>query len=151
MSEIKVVQRLAFRDRTIPSNVTYFISLEPAGDAYPPVRGTQNTWTLEANGRCNATGNAPQNVAEGPGGGEFYFGDAYDLADDFISPALTILGKGGNHADTGNGGVEVRPGSRRCDHLELRSDPGNPKHAPRRRHSLAEQHDGGIYKGLSSL
>ena len=113
---------LAFRDRVgdqvgngslsnpnDPSNVTFY-QPRTAGDVIRAC-GTQNTWTLEANGRCNATGNAPQNMAEGPGGSEFYFGDAYDLADDFISPAVTILGKGGNHADTGNGGVEVLPGA----------------------------------------
>ena len=67
--------------------------------------------TLESNGRCDTTGTAPQNVAEGPGGGEFYFGDAYDLSGDFITPAVTITGKGGNHDDTGNGGVAQLPGA----------------------------------------
>jgi hypothetical protein len=92
-----------------PSNVTFY-QPRTAGDIIRAC-GTPNSWTVESNGRCNATGTAPQNVAEGPGGGEFYYGDAYDLADDFISPAVTIIGKGGNHADTGNGGVEQLPGA----------------------------------------
>jgi len=89
---------------------TNFYQPRTAGDIIRAC-GTQNSWTLENNGRCGGTGNAPQNVAEGPGGGEFYFGDAYDLSNDFISPALNVPGKGGNHDDTGNGGVEQLPGA----------------------------------------
>ena len=73
--------------------------------------GTVGAWTVEANGRCGGTGTAPQGVSEGPGGGEFYYGDAYDLQDDYITPAATISGKGGNHDDTANGGVEQMPGA----------------------------------------
>jgi hypothetical protein len=113
---------LAFRDRVSdqvgngslsnpndPSNVTFY-QPRTSGDVIRAC-GTQNTWTVEANGRCGGTGNAPQNVAEGPGGAEFYFGDAYDIAGDFISPNVTVTGKGGNHDDTGNGGVEMLPGA----------------------------------------
>jgi len=92
-----------------PSNTTLY-QPRTAGDVIRAC-GTPNSWTVETNGRCGGTGTAPQNVSEGPGGGEFYYGDAYDLADDFISPAVTITGKGGNHADTGNGGVEQLPGA----------------------------------------
>ena len=73
--------------------------------------GTPNTWAVETNGRCGGTGTAPQNVAEGPGGAEFYYGDAYDLAGDFVSPTTTVNGKGGNHDDTASGGVEQMPGA----------------------------------------
>lgn len=89
---------------------TNFYQPRTAGDVLRAC-GTLGSWTLEANGRCGGTGNAPQNVSEGPGGGEFYFGDAYDLADDFISPTVNIVGKGGNHDDTANGGVEQMPGA----------------------------------------
>ncbi len=92
-----------------PSN-TNFYQPRTAGDIIRAC-GTPNSWTVESNGRCGGTGTAPQNVAEGPGGAEFYFGDSYDLADDFISPAVNILGKGGNHSDTGDGGVEQLPGA----------------------------------------
>lgn len=92
-----------------PSNFNFY-QPRTAGDIIRAC-GTPNSWTLESNGRCGGTGNAPQNVAEGPGGGEFYFGDSYDLADDFISPVVNILGKGGNHSDTGDGGAEQLPGA----------------------------------------
>lgn len=89
---------------------TNFYQPRTAGDVIRAC-GTQNSWTLENNGRCGGTGSAPQNVSEGPGGGEFYFGDAYDLSADFITPSTTVMGKGGNHDDTGNGGVEQLPGA----------------------------------------
>lgn len=74
--------------------------------------GSFGSWTVESNGRCGGTGNAPQNTSEGPGGGEFYYGDAYDLQDNiYESPAMSIDGKGGNHDDTANGGVEQLPGA----------------------------------------
>ncbi len=73
--------------------------------------GSIGTWTVEANGRCGGGGSAPQNVSEGLGGGEFYYGDAYDLTGDFISPALNVTGKGSNHDETGSGGVEQLPGA----------------------------------------
>ncbi len=92
-----------------PSNVIFY-QPRTAGDVIRAC-GALAAWTIESNGRCGGTGTAPQNVAEGPGGGEFYHGDAYDLADDFVSPAVTVSGKGGNHADTGNGGVEQLPGA----------------------------------------
>lgn len=92
-----------------PSNTTFY-QPRTSGDVLRAC-GAVGSWTLEANGRCGGTGAAPQNVSEGPGGGEFYFGDAYDLAGDFVSPAVTITGKGGNHDDTASGGVEQLPGA----------------------------------------
>lgn len=92
-----------------PSN-TSFYQPRTSGDVIRAC-GSIGAWTVEANGRCASTGNAPQNVSEGPGGGEFYFGDAYDLTGDFISPGATINGKGGNHDDTASGGVEQLPGA----------------------------------------
>ena len=73
--------------------------------------GSSGAWTLESNGRCGGTGTAPQNTSEGFGGGEFYFGDSYDLSENFVSPAITIAGKGGNHDDTASGGIEQLPGA----------------------------------------
>lgn len=92
-----------------PSNIVFY-QPRTAGDVIRAC-GAPNTWTVESNGRCNAGGSAPQNVAEGPGGGEFYFGDAYSLSANFVSPAVTITGKGGNHDDTASGGVEQMPGA----------------------------------------
>ncbi len=91
------------------SNTTFY-QPRTAGDVIRAC-GTPNSWTLENNGRCGGTGNAPQNVAEGPGGGEFYYGDSYTLSDTFINPTVTINGKGSNHTDTGYGGVEQLPGA----------------------------------------
>ncbi len=91
------------------SNTTFY-QPRTAGDVIRAC-GALNSWTVENNGRCGGTGTAPQNVAEGPGGGEFYFGDAYDIAGDFISPAVTIIGKGSNHYDTASGGIEQMPGA----------------------------------------
>ncbi len=113
---------LAFRDRIgdqigngalsnpYDSSNTTFYQPRTAGEILRAC-GTPNSWTLEDNGRCGGNGAAPQTGAEGPGGGEFYYGDSYDLADDLISPAVTIFGKGGNHSDTGDGGVEQLPGA----------------------------------------
>lgn len=92
-----------------PSN-TNFYQPRTAGDVIRAC-GSPNSWTVENNGRCNAAGAAPQNVAEGPGGGEFYYGDAYDLSGDFISPVVNILGKGSNHFETASGGVAQLPGA----------------------------------------
>jgi Peptidase family C25/SdrD B-like domain len=89
---------------------TNFYQPRTAGDVIRAC-GTVGSWTVEANGRCGGNGTSPQNVSEGPGGGEFYYGDAYDLQDNYLSPAATINGKGGNHDDTLNGGVEQLPGS----------------------------------------
>ncbi len=92
-----------------PSN-TNFYQPRTAGDVIRAC-GAPNSWTVENNGRCNGTGTSPQNVAEGPGGGEFYFGDAYSLSGDFIFPTVNILGKGSNHYETGSGGVAQLPGA----------------------------------------
>ncbi|MGC2236352.1 MAG: C25 family cysteine peptidase [Pyrinomonadaceae bacterium] len=88
---------------------TNFYQPRTAGDVIRAC-GSVGSWTVEANGRCNATGTAPQNVSEGPGGGEFYYGDSYDLQDVY-TPSVTINGKGGNHDDTASGGVEQLPGA----------------------------------------
>ncbi len=92
-----------------PSNVTFY-QPRTAGDVIRAC-GTVGAWTVENNGRCGGTGSAPQNVAEGPGGGEFYFGDAFSLSGAFIGPAVNILGKGSNHYDTGSGGLAQLPGA----------------------------------------
>jgi len=112
---------LGFRDRLSDQvgNGTQSNPGDASTDKYQPraagdvIRacGTPNSWTLESNGRCNATGSAPQNVMEGPGGGEFYYGDSYDLSESFVSPSVTVSGKGSNHDDIGNGGVEQLPGA----------------------------------------
>lgn len=91
------------------SNTTFY-QPRTAGDVIRAC-GAPPTWTVESNGRCNAGGTAPQNVAEGPGGAEFYYGDSYDLAGDFISPAVSIPGKGSNHYETASGGVAQLPGA----------------------------------------
>ncbi|MBK8465355.1 MAG: hypothetical protein IPL32_05945 [Chloracidobacterium sp.] len=112
---------LGFRDRLSDQvgNGTQSNPSDASTDKYQPraagdvIRacGTPNSWTLESNGRCSSSGSAPQNVMEGPGGGEFYYGDSYDLAESFVSPSVTISGKGSNHDDIGNGGVEQLPGA----------------------------------------
>lgn len=112
---------------------TNFYQPRTAGDVIRAC-GAPNSWVVESNGRCGGTGSAPQNVAEGPGGGEFYYGDAYDLADDFISPTVTIPGKGGNHSDTANGGVEMFPGAPDAVFSTFDAIPNIP----------AMLHDGGI-------
>lgn len=73
--------------------------------------GSVGSWTLENNARCGGNGTGPLSVMEGPGGGEFYHGDAYTTTADFVSPATTISGKGSNHDDTASGGVEMMPGA----------------------------------------
>lgn len=89
---------------------TNFYQPRTAGDVIRAC-GTFGSWTTESNGRCGGTGSAPQNSSEGPGGGEFYYGDSYDLSDSYMSPTMAINGKGGNHDDTANGGVEQMPGA----------------------------------------
>ncbi|MGH9946492.1 MAG: SdrD B-like domain-containing protein [Pyrinomonadaceae bacterium] len=115
-----------------PSNTTFY-QPRTAGDVIRAC-GALNAWTVESNGRCGGTGAAPQNVAEGPSGGEFYFGDAYDLAGDFITPAVTVTGKGGNHDDTGSGGVEQLPGAPDVMITNFDAIPNVP----------GQTHDGGI-------
>jgi hypothetical protein len=99
----------ALSDPNNPSNTTFY-QPRTAGDVIRAC-GTVGSWTVENNGRCGGTGTAPQNVAEGPGGAEFYFGDSFSLSGDFISPAVTIQGKGSNHYDTGSGGLAQLPGA----------------------------------------
>ncbi|MGI8640123.1 MAG: C25 family cysteine peptidase [Pyrinomonadaceae bacterium] len=94
-------------------SATNFYQPRTAGDVLRACGNPTSGWTLEVNGRCGGTGNAPQNTSEGPGKAEFYFGDSYDLADVYTTNTgtVTINGKGGNHDDTGNGGVEQLPGA----------------------------------------
>ncbi|MCS6873404.1 MAG: hypothetical protein N2Z23_04690 [Pyrinomonadaceae bacterium] len=47
--------------------------------------GSFGAWTLESNGRCGGTGNAPQGTNQGPGGGEFYYQDDFVLYHDEVS------------------------------------------------------------------
>ena len=102
-----------------PSN-TNFYQPRTAGDVIRAC-GSVGAWTVESNGRCGGNGTGPQNDSEGPGGGEFYYGDAYDLQDAYLTPAQTINGKGGNHDDTLSGGVEQLPGA--PDSLMTNFDP----------------------------
>lgn len=115
------------------ASMTNFYQPRTAGDVIRAC-GSFGSWTVEANGRCGGTGTAPQNTSEGPGGGEFYYGDAYDLQDAYVSPAMTIDGKGGNHDDTANGGVEQMPGAPDVVITNFDSIPGIPNML----------HDGGI-------
>ncbi|QYO65405.1 SdrD B-like domain-containing protein [Leptolyngbya sp. 7M] len=92
-----------------PSNTTFY-QPRTAGDIIRAC-GTLGSWTLENNGLCGGTGGAPANVAEGPGGGEFYYGDSYTLSANFVFPTTTIFGKGSNHSETGSGGVAQLPGA----------------------------------------
>jgi hypothetical protein len=99
----------ALSDPGNASNTTFY-QPRTAGDVIKAC-GVIGSWSVENNGRCGGTGAAPQNVAEGPGGAEFYFGDAFSLSGTFLSPAVTIEGKGSNHYDTGSGGLAQLPGA----------------------------------------
>lgn len=92
-----------------PSMVNFY-QPRTAGDIIRAC-GSVGAWTVESNARCGGNGNGPQNVMEGPGGGEFYHGDAYTTSADFVSPTTNIPGKGSNHDDTVSGGVEMMPGA----------------------------------------
>lgn len=113
---------LAFRDRlgdqigngtlsnpSDPSNLNFY-QPRTAGDIIRAC-GSVGSWTLENNARCGGNGTGPLGVQEGPGGGEFYHGDAYTLATNFTSPTTTISGKGSNHDDVTSGGVLMMPGA----------------------------------------
>ncbi len=84
-----------------------------SGDLLRACGSVAGGWTAESNGRCSGNGTAPQNTEEGPGRGEFYYGDAYTLSYTFADPAgqTAILGKGSNHDDIGSGGVAQMPGA----------------------------------------
>lgn len=82
-------------------------SKRTAGDVLKAC-GSVGSWTLEANGRCNGDGTAPQNTGQGPGtgsgqsngSGEFFFDD------DFSDPQ-----NGGNYHDEVTwGGLLYVPG-----------------------------------------
>ncbi|QQS32239.1 MAG: carboxypeptidase regulatory-like domain-containing protein [Acidobacteriota bacterium] len=113
---------LAFRDRlgdqigngtlsnpSDPSN-TNFYQPRTGGDIIRAC-GSIGSWTLENDARCGGNGTGPQNTQEGPGGGEFYHGDAYTLSASYTSPTTTIAGKGSNHDDVTSGGVLMMPGA----------------------------------------
>ncbi len=86
-----------------------------SGDLLRACGSVSGGWTAESNGRCGGNGSAPQNTDEGPGRGEFYYGDAYSLSYTFSDPAspapTPITGKGGNHDDLSSGGVAQMPGA----------------------------------------
>lgn len=77
---------LGFRDRvgdqigngtqSNPANSTLY---EPrtAGEVLRACGNPTSGWTIESNGRCGGSGNAPQNTGQGPGNGEFYCQDDY--------------------------------------------------------------------------
>ncbi len=111
------------------------------GDTLRACGNPTGGWTLEANGRCGGAGSAPQNTDQGPEngsnqGGEFYYGDSYDLAFAFNQPAgqPDISGKGGNHDELSLGGVAQMPGA--TDVMTTIFDP--IPNVPN------ETHDGGI-------
>ncbi len=62
--------------------VTTLVQARTAGDLLRASGSPQTGWTLENAGRSNGTGTAIQNTGQGPGGAEFYQGDAYPLAAD---------------------------------------------------------------------
>jgi PKD repeat protein len=57
-----------------PASGTRFYGVV-AGDVLRACGSPATGWTLETNGRCGGAGAAPMGSGEGPGGGEFYFGD----------------------------------------------------------------------------
>ena len=59
-------------DNPADSALYYGVS---AGDILRASGNPTSGWTLESNGRAGGQGTAPQGTNEGPGGGEFYFGD----------------------------------------------------------------------------
>jgi hypothetical protein len=100
---------LGFRDRigdqvgngtqSNPSNSTLYTP-RLAGDTLRACGNPTDGWTLESNGRCGGSGNAPQNTGQGPGNGEFYY------QDDFSDPANS----GNYHDEVALGGVASVPG-----------------------------------------
>lgn len=93
---------------------TNFYQPRTAGDILRAC-GSFGAWTLENNGGCGGSTALEPNSGEGPGGGEFYVGDAYTESKSLTlvagSTSETIEGKGSNHDDTGSGGVEQMPGA----------------------------------------
>ncbi len=75
------------------------------GDILRACGSPSTGWTLESNGRCGGTGTAPQNSGQGPGNGEFYFGDAFTLSDG------TFIGAGSNHDELSLGTMAQLPGA----------------------------------------
>lgn len=91
------------------SNTTFY-QPRTAGDIIRAC-GSVGSWTVESNARCGGNGTGPQSVMEGPGGGEFYHGDAYTTTVSYGNPTTNISGKGSNHDDTSSGGVVMMPGA----------------------------------------
>jgi hypothetical protein len=100
---------LGFRDRlgdqigngtqSNPANSTLYTP-RTAGEALRACGNPTSGWTLESNGRCGGTGNAPQNTGQGPGNGEFYY------QDDYSQPANS----GNYHDEVALGGLAAVPG-----------------------------------------
>lgn len=59
-----------------PANSTLYGGIA-AGDTVRACGSLAAGWSLESNGRCDGLGTAPQNTGQGPGNGEYYFGDGY--------------------------------------------------------------------------
>ncbi len=69
-----------------------------AGDLLRACGSPALGWTLESNGRCGGSGNAPQGTNEGIGGGEYYYQENYHP-------------NGNPHDEVGLGGAAQVPGS----------------------------------------
>jgi hypothetical protein len=68
---------LAFRDRAGDQAFDNGTNAKrTAGDVIRAC-GSVGAWTVESNGRCGGTGNAPQNNGQGVGEGEFYYEDEF--------------------------------------------------------------------------
>lgn len=138
----RVGDQVGHQTRSNPTDATATL-YQPriGGDILRACGNPTSGWTLEANGRCGGLGSAPQNTDQGPEngasqGGEFYYGDSYDLAFNFNQPAgqTDIAGKGGSHDELSLGGVAQMPGA--TDVMTTIFDP--IPNVPN------ETHDGGI-------
>ena len=63
-----------------PANTANLYQARTAGDILRAAGSPATGWTLEGNGRSGGNGTATQNTDQGPGGAEFYQGDAYPLS-----------------------------------------------------------------------
>lgn len=69
-----------------PANANLYNGVT-GGDTLRACTNGVGGWTLESNGRCGGNGTAPQNTGQGPGNGEYYFGDFYVPYHDEVSVA----------------------------------------------------------------
>jgi hypothetical protein len=86
---------LGFRDRAgdqggnsakdNPATPNALYSVRTAGDTLRACGSPATGWTLENNARCNGAGTGAQNSGQGPGGGEYYFRDEFQLIHDEVS------------------------------------------------------------------